>query len=237
MAVMETGLWSCIFTTVLAGALFLSDTWHQRRELRPSQVLIALAFGAGAGFVAGAVAQALYSLDIGSFEFRNYVLRTFCWGLAGALIGGLLSRKVPNLGLVRGAAAGFVGGCVGGICFVLIANVFPEELGRIFGIAALGLALGLVMYVAETLFRDASLEIIWGPNEVSRVSLGPQPVTVGGGLEDDVYVPGLPAATSVILLSNGLIEHIENYTGKRTPLRDGSQLQVGPVYLAIHARQ
>ncbi|WP_179475845.1 hypothetical protein [Mycolicibacterium vinylchloridicum] len=237
MTIWVTGLWSLLFTSVIATALFLSDAWHQRRELRPGRIGVTWLFGAAAGFVAGAVAQAVFLMPVDSFEFKNYVLRTFCWGIAGALIGGLLSRTVPNLGVGRGIAAGFVGGCIGGISFVLIAQQLPEMWGRIVGIAALGLALGLAMYVVEKLFREASLEVIWAPGETTEIGLGLQPITIGGNVEDDVFVRGLPPNVSTIVLSNGQIEHFENYNGARTLLTNGSQLQVGPIYLVIHARQ
>lgn len=234
---MEVGIWAGIVASVIATALFISDMWHRRRPLRPTALAIAWLSGAGGGFIAGAVAQAVFLVDVGSFEFKNYVLRTICWGIAGMLIGGLLSRTVPNLGLARGFSAGFVGGCVGGTLFVLIARELPDVAGRICGFAALGLALGLAMYMVETLFREASLEIIWGPNETSRAALGAQPIIIGGGIEDDVHVPGLPANALTVVLDNGQIAQIDNYTGARTFLRDRSQMQVGPIYVVVHARK
>lgn len=232
-----TGLWFAIITSIIATALFVSDSWHQRRGMLASRIALTWLSGAGAGFLAGAIAQYVYTFDIGSLEFKNYVFRTFCWGLAGALVGGLLSRTVPNLSFIRGSAAGFIGGCLGGICFILISDHTAVVWGRIFGVAILGLALGLAMYVVEKLFSAASLEIVWGPNETSQVALGPQPITVGGDVEDDVFVRGLPPNVSSIVLRNGQIEHIENYSGQCTPMGNGSQLQVGPIQLIVHARQ
>lgn len=232
--VVFTGLWSAFFTSVISAALFAAGVWYQRRELRPQPVLKALLFGALAGFAAGSVAQWLYQQDIGSPEFQNYVLRTFCWGLAGALIGAILSRAIPNLGLQRGCLAGFVGGAIGGIGFILVSGVLPETIGRFVGVATLGAALGLAMYLAESLFREASLEVLWAPNESSRFSLGSNPVSIGGG-EDQIFVRGLPPQVSRIVFQNGQIEHFETATGKRTPLQDGSRLRIGPLNLVVHA--
>lgn len=236
-AVMETGFWSCIFTSVIATALFVSDKWHQRKDLQPRRLALIWLYGAGAGFVAGAVAQTVFTLDIGSFEFKNYVLRTFCWGIAGALIGCLLSRTVPNLSMPKGTLAGFVGGCLGGIGFVLVSNQLPDMWGRLVGVGALGFALGLAMFLVESIFREASLEIIWAPNETTRVTIGAEPISIGGDREDDVVVRGLPPGVSSIVLNNGRIEHIENHTANRTTLTDGSQLQIGPIHLIVHARR
>jgi uncharacterized membrane protein YeaQ/YmgE (transglycosylase-associated protein family) len=234
--ILYTALWFGVITSVLTAALVIAAEWYQRRELRPGRVVNALLFGALAGALAGAIAEAIFQQKIGSPEFKNYVLRTFCWGLAGSLIGGLLSRTVPNLGLKRGSAAGAVGGAVGGICFLLVSSTLAETLGRLVGISVLGIALGLAMYVVEQLFREASLEVIWAPNESTRVSLGAQPVTIGGG-EDHIFLRGLPEHVATIVFENGQIEYIETSNGQRTPLKDGSSRQVGPVQLVVHAAE
>lgn len=233
-SVLFTGMWCAVFTSVIAATLFAAGTWYQRRDIRRERVLKSLLFGALAGFVAGGIAQWLYQQDIGSVQFQNYVLRTFCWGLAGALIGAILSRAVPNLGLRRGSLAGFIGGAVGGVGFLIFSSIFQDVLGRLVGVATLGAALGLAMYLAENLFREASLEVIWAPNETSTVSLGAQPVTIGGG-EDHIFVRNLPPHVSTIVFQNGQIEHIETANGKRTPLNDGSHLRIGPLNLVVHA--
>jgi hypothetical protein len=207
-SVVDAGLWFSICSAVTAAALFVSAEWYQRRALMAGRVLKVLLFGAIAGFVSGAVAQGVFLIHIGSGDFQNYVLRSFCWGLAGSMIGGLLSRTIPNLGLSRGSAAGFIGGCGGGILFVLVSNQLPETWGRVVGVGSLGLALGLAMYLVENLFREASLEVTWAYNETTRVSLGAQPITIGGDVEDTIFLRGLPPQVSSIVLHNGQIEHL-----------------------------
>lgn len=231
-----TGLWSAVFASVLAGALFAAVEWYQRRDIRPRGAIRVMLFGALAGFLAGGLAQALYNADVGSAWFHHYVIRTICWGLLGALVGSLLARPIPNLSFKRGLAAGFIGGAIGGICFIQVSSVLPDTLGRVVGIGALGLALGLAMYAAETLFREASLEVIWAPNETSRVGLGGKPISIGGG-EDHIFVRGLPPRVSTIEFNGGHIEHVETANGKRTPLQDGSRLRIGSVYLVVHAAE
>ena len=234
-SVLWTGLWFSVCSAVIAAALFASAEWYQRRDLRASRILKVLVFGAIAGFVSGGAAQGVFLIHIGSLEFQNYVLRSFCWGLAGAIIGGLLSRTVPNLGMSRGSGAGFVGGCIGGLLFVLVSNEMPETLGRVVGLGFLGLALGLAMYLVENLFREASLEIIWAYNETTRVSLGAQPISVGGDVEDQIFLRTLPPHSSTFVMQNGQIEHWDNLNGTRTPLTNGSQLNIGPLQLIVHA--
>ena len=232
--IVATGIWSAISASVLATTLFAAGEWHQRRDFRPRHIQKILLFGALAGFLSGAAAQAAYSVQIGPEWFHQLVVRTLCWALMGALLGALLSRPVPNLGLLRGLLAGALGGGIGGAGFLLVSSVLPAAIGRAVGIGILGLALGLAMIVVEKLFREASLEVIWAPNETTNFNLGAQAVTIGGG-EDHVFVRGLPSRFASVAFSNGVIEYVETATGKRTPLKDGSRLQIGKLNLVIHA--
>jgi len=232
--IVATGIWSAIAASVLTAALFVAGEWHQRRDVRPRSVQKLLLFGALAGFLSGAAAQGAYSVQIGSPAFHAVVVRTGCWALMGALLGALLSRPVPNLGLVRGLIAGAVGGGLGGIGFLLVGRVLPDAIGRLVGIGTLGLALGLAMIVVEKLFREASLEVIWAPNESTNFNLGAQAVTIGGG-EDHVFVRGLPHRFASIVFANGVIEYVETASGSRTPLKNGSRLEIGKLNLVIHA--
>ena len=232
--IVATGIWSAIAASVLATALFVAGEWHQHRDVRPRSVQKILLFGALAGFASGSAAQAAYSVQIGSAAFHAVVVRTVCWGFMGALLGALLSRPVPNLGLLRGLIAGAIGGGLGGIGFLLVGSVLPDAIGRLVGIGTLGLALGLAMLVVEKLFREASLEVIWAPNETTNFNLGAQAVTIGGG-EDHVFVRGLPHHFASIVFANGAIEYVETASGKRSPLKNGSRLEIGKLNLVIHA--
>lgn len=234
---MTTGVWSALAAAVLATCLFAASEWHQRRNFRPKQVQRLLLFGALAGFVSGAVAQAAFSFQIGSPDFHDRVVRTLCWALMGGLLGALLSGSVPNLGVFRGLLAGVCGGGIGGIGFLLAVHQLPEPLqvlARIIGWGTLGLFIALAMIVAEKLFREASLEVIWAPGEKTNFNLGAQAVTIGGG-EDHVFVRGLPPRFASIVFANGVIEYVEAASGARTPLKDGSRLEIGKLNLLIHA--
>lgn len=233
--VLEIGLWSAIFAGILGLSLFLASSWHQRRELEPVGAMQVLAMSAAAGFLAGAGAQYLYSLDLGSFRLQNYAFRILAWAIMGALLGLMLSRSIPNLGPRRGFGAGAIGGAIGCIGFIVISLFLAGPAGRIMGIALLGLAIGLAMYLVEDLFREASVEVEWAPYETTWVALGSQPVTIGGGGEEHVFKRGLPPHVSSIVMHDGLIEHVETANGKRTPLDDGSRLRIAGLNLVIHA--
>lgn len=233
--ILETGLWSAVFASVLGLALFLASEWHQRRDLKPERALQVFMISAAAGFLSGAGAQYLYSLDIGSFKLQNYGLRIVAWAIMGALLGLMLSRSVPNLGPRRGFGAGALGGAVGCVGFLLTSMSLPGSAGRIMGIALLGLTLGLAMYLVENLFREASVEVEWAPNETTYVGLGAHPVTIGGSSEAHIYKKGLPPHVSSLVLKDGLIEHVETASGNRTPLENGSRLRIGGLNMVIHA--
>lgn len=232
--VISHGQWIATYAAVLATALFAAGEWHGRRELRPKKVAKVMLLGILSGFVAGGLAQAAFSVPFGSPVFHNIVVRTFCWGLLGIALGGLLSKPVPNLGFVRGSLAGCLGGGMGGAGAILVSAILADTIGRVVGLGTLGLALGLAMLVVEKLFREASLEVIWAPNETTNLNLGSQAVTIGGG-EDHVFVRGLPHHFASIVFANGVIEYVETASGKRSPLKDGSRLEIGKLNLVVHA--
>ncbi len=233
--VLETALWSAAFASILGLLLFIAGEWYQRHDLSPGRAAQVLAGSALAGFVAGAAAQYLFSMEIGSFELKYYALRIVAWAVMGALLGALLSRAVPNLGMVRGLGAGAVGGAIGCMGFLLASMFLPGFAGRVAGIALLGLALGLAMYFVQNMAREASVEVEWAPYETSFVGLGSQPVFVGGGGEEHIFKKGLPPQVSSLVFNGGVVEHIETVTGKRTPLQDGSRLNIGGLTLVVHA--
>lgn len=235
-AIVTAGIYDAVLASILAAALFAAAEWHQRRQITPQKILRVMLFGAVAGFISGAAGTVLYNMaDPG--DFQHYVVRIASWALSGLLLGAILSRRVPNLGLARGAIAGAAGGAVGCVGALIAWSILPESaefVGRIIGFGLLGLALGLAIHIVENMVREACVEVEWAPNETSRVSLGTTPVTVGGG-EDHIFIRGLPHHVSSIVFTNGQIEHIETANGKRTPLQDGSRLRIGGKYMVVHA--
>ena len=235
--VVWSGLWMAAVAGVLAGALFGGSEWYQRHDLKPDRIIMVCALGALAGFVSGGVAQWIYTIDNASDEsiFQNVVLRTCCWALMGCLLGLLLSKPIPNLIAKRGALAGAVGGAVGCVGFLIAVQLFASDVfARLIGMVVLGVALALAMYVVETVFREASVEVLWAPYETTTVGLGANPVTIGGG-NDTIFLRGKPERVSSLIMKDGQIEHIETSNGKRIPLEDGSRIRIGGVEMVIHA--
>jgi len=233
--VISTAAWAALCGLVIAPALFAaSEIYHRRKGYRSTQTLKYLRAGALGGAIAGAVAQLVYGIEMDSPVVQNFVLRPLCWGIMGALLGWRLASSIPNLTTKRAGIAGGIGGIIGGVAFLFAAAFLPAVFGRMAGIGALGAALGLALVVADSLFREASLEIVWAPKEITTVALGPVPVTIGGG-DDHIYVGGLAPKTAGVVVEQGKIQYVETESGRRTDLRDGSKIKIGPIEIIVHA--
>ena len=247
--IVSTAAFSAVFSSFIAFALMLAERIY-RRHKQPlgKMILSALAAGVLAGVVGGGLAQLLFGL-VPDGWFTQIFVRTFCWGLMGTVVGCGISRVIPNMKLVRGALGGFSGGVLGGIGFIIVLFLFggllkldrilgvyfAELIARLAGIGVLGLALGLAVVLAERLFQQASMEIVWAPNQTSRITLGEKPVSIGAR-GDDVVIAGLGPNTASVVFVGGNVQYIDNKTGKRTDLKNGSKLTIGTVKLVIYAK-
>lgn len=236
-AVLHTSLWSAAFTALLALGLFSAGEIYNRRQWISAGILRkAIPAGAIAGAIAGGVAQAVYTIHLDSAIIRELIFKPACWGLMGGCLGWRLSSSIPNLGLGRGIFGGSIGGGVGGLAFVATSIFIPEMLGRMIGVGLLGASLGLAIITIEALFREAFLEVIWAPKEVTYVTLGSTPIFIGGG-DDSIRVVGLPQNAASVILNQGKIQYTDKITGKRVELKDGNKLQIGKINIVIRAKR
>lgn len=233
--VVEVAVWTALCGSAIAVALFsASELYHRRRGFVSRQALRYLSAGAIGGGIAGAVAQALYNAHFVSPEFTNFILRPLCWGLMGAILGLRLASTIPNLHLSRAAIAGGIGGTLGGVAFLIGSAFMSQSFGRMAGLGALGAALGLAIVVVDSMFREATLEIIWAPREVTTVALGRIPVTIGGG-DDHIFVAGLPQNAACVVIEQGKVQYVDTASARRTDLRDGSKIKIGSIEVVVHA--
>ena len=235
--IFHTGFWSAGFTAVLTLGLFSAgEIYNRRRWISSATLRKALPAGAIAGAIAGTVAQAVYSIQMESEIAKELIFKPACWGLMGSLVGWRLSSAIPNLGVGRGVAAGAIGGFCGGLAFIFATAFLPVMLGRMVGVGLLGAALGLAIVTVEALFREAYLEIIWAPKEITYVTLGMTPVFIGGG-DDHVRVVGLPQNAASVVLNHGKIQYTDKVTGKRVELKDGNKLEIGRITIVVKAKR
>lgn len=224
--------------SMLAPALAGAAALYQRRPPTASNVVKMVLLGALGGALSevliATVYRAGFQLGLVPGSTIAQVYRCVVWGISGGMIGGLTAHSLPNLRLWRAIFAGLVGGAIGCLGFLLLSAAVSAVFGRLLGFGVQGLAIGLSIVVAEKLAREASLEIIWAPNEVTFANLGERPVFIGGGREDDVFVRGYPPRHAGITLKQGRIEYVEAASGRQATLKNASKLEIGKLTLVVH---
>ncbi|MUG96834.1 hypothetical protein F7734_32635 [Scytonema sp. UIC 10036] len=228
----HSSLWFGIIGAGIAVSLLIASAQYLKRGLQIQQALqdgVLLGFVAGA--IAGAIAEYTY-LSVGPTEF----LRVICWGIAGGLLGLGLSFRIPNLGRSRGLGGGLAGGLLGGCLFVFFAVVNHTSLitGRLTGFSAIGFCIGLMIAIVEATFREAWLQIHYNPREVRTVSLGSQPVSIGGDPNlCTIYVHNAPPMALRYQLDQGQILCEDIPTGTTHPLQPGDKQTLGTVTIVL----
>lgn len=174
------GGWTALLAVALSFALVGGQNRYLRRPLVSlQQAGIVLGGAAAAGMVAGLAGQMIYDWASRA-ESLAQAGRFAGWLILGGLLGKGMGFFIPNLHGTRAAIAGAVGGVVGALAFAAATAVLGDFAGRIGGALMLGFAIGLMVALVEAAFREAWLEISYGPNEIRTVSLGRQPVSIGG---------------------------------------------------------
>jgi len=235
----ELIFWTAAWSAVNGGAIAFMIVFAQHRYLRRQwrwtiRVVAAIGLGIVGGFGAGIVSETMYQ-GIGPTE----TLRVLAWGIEGALVGTALSFGVPNLGRRRGFAGGAIGGLTGGVLFVIISvsEGLVDTAGRLIGTAALGFFIGLMVMLAEQMFREAWLEITFGPKESRTVTLGAEPVRIGGdSVRCAIYVRELPPIAFVYRVEAGLILCEDVGSGRTEQVQPGHQQHLGRIEVTVHAR-
>jgi Ca-activated chloride channel family protein len=219
-----TALWSIFLCFGISFAIVAAQNKLLHKPLmRGEQLKIVIKAAVIGGGIAGLVAQFLFSLsgtlidqsyemsyDTSYLQFHNVVVRALCWGLMGALSSRSMSRHIANFNKKWAFWGGFAGGVFACIVFLTISGYIGELAGRLFGAFLLGLCVGSMVGIVETVFRDAWLNVIYAPNEITRVNLGANAVTFGTGETDTVFVRGASVAALGFKLQNGTVFCTEN---------------------------
>jgi len=170
------------------GLLIGQNVYLRRQRLTLRQGVQGIGGSLAAGVVAGAVGQLLFA-GVPSATAFQVSGRLVAWTLLGALVGRGMAVFVPNLDSRRALVGGGVGGALGAIGFLWAAGTVGEVAGRLLGAAILGGCIGLMIALIEAACREAWLEITYGPRETRLVSLGHEPVSIGGDRACTVYAP------------------------------------------------
>ena len=140
---------------------------------------------------------------------------------------------VPNLKPRRALVGGGIGGALGAFGFIWAAATLDDLIGRFIGAGVLGLSIGLMVALAETIFRRAWLEISYGANESRTVSLGKWPVSIGSDKSCTVYARNVSAIDCSFKLDRGQIVCQEGHNQKSVD--PGFQKTVGNVTVTVCA--
>jgi Ca-activated chloride channel family protein len=232
--VLAVGLWTAALALGISLSLIaVQNHYLHRAVLTAREGAKGLAGSLAAGAVAGAAGQLLFQQTAeGPWEFAA---RVASWALLGGLLSGLLTLFVPNLRPGRAVAAGVLGGGLGALGYLAAQTHLGAITGRLVGAATLGFAVGLMVALVEAVFREAWLEVHYGPRESRSVGLGATPVTVGSDPRCTVYVPQAPPVGLRYLFANGEVLCGAGAEGPLRRLLPGDEERLGNVRLVAQA--
>ncbi len=234
-ALIHTAVWTALLGLCASLAMIVGQNFYLRKSLPTWQVLAA---GAGGGIAAGLVAGIAAEIIFTPLGNTGAVLvgigRLIGWPIFGGLLGAGLSFFVPNLKLSRGAIGGAVGGGLGAFAFLLAGLIFGEGLARLLGAAVLGFCIGVMIAIFEAAFREAWLEIIYGPKEKRNVTLGRHPVTIGSAHNEcTVYAPGAAALALRYTLEGGKVYCEDVPTSRTVAVGRGDSRTAGKITAVV----
>ncbi|HEY9608162.1 FHA domain-containing protein [Allocoleopsis sp.] len=228
----STGAWFALISAGIAIAIAIGYQYYINRRVQVFKAIREVAlFAAVAGAISGAIAQGIY-VGFGAGE----LLRVICWGLAGGLLGMALSGKLPSLDRIRGLLGGAMGGVLGGIIFILLSYTLSDTYGRLFGCAAIGFCIGVMLIVVDTLFSKAWLVFDYDDGSTRTLNIGKEPITVGSDEAlSIVSVQNAPPVALRFTLEQGQIIGEDVAAGTKTTLRPGYTKRVGNCTITIDA--
>jgi len=183
------------------------------------------------------IAWFLSRIILFSAVIQDTLSRTIGLAILGSIVGLGLALFIPNMGKVKGLIGGLLGGVAAGLLFAWISRVWSDAGARIIGAVILGACIGYAIALIESVWREAYLEVEWGPNEKSVINLGNKEILLGSGQNCHVYIRDYPAVSATVTLKSGNIVFEDKTTGKRQTLQDGNKLKIGKLIIYIHAHQ
>lgn len=240
-----TGGWTALLAMGLSVALVSAQKRYQRQALSLVRMAGVLAAAAVAGLAAGAAGQALRNVLAdrqlpAEFGFLGG------WLLFGGLLGWGVGWFIPNLKLWKSTIAGLFGGGVGGAALMApmllglagaadsagTGGEWATFAARLSGTAVLGFALGLMVAIAETLFREAWIDVFFGP-EYRRFTLGSEPVSLGSGKDCTVYVRDAGPEPVRFRFEQGRVLRIPPGGAQGVPVAAGHEERLGQARVVV----
>lgn len=159
-------------------------------------------------------------------EIYLRVARVIGWVLMGFICGagvGLASGSLKDLAgslrnIIKGAVGGWVGGFVGGVAFDIIGANASGLYARLFGLCALGLAVGLLIGLVQELTKSAWLNVEAGRLRGRSFNIDRAVATLGRAEENVVGLFG----DSGVQPRHAVIErHANSYVLKNLAVQQG----------------
>src|ERR1700688_1625359 len=168
---------------------------------------------------------------------------------------GLASGSLKDLGgslrnIVKGAVGGWVGGFVGGVAFDVIGANASGLYARLFGLCALGLAVGLMIGLVQELTKSAWLNVEAGRLRGRSFNIDRAVATLGRAEENVVGLFGDPGvqARHAVIERNGNSYQLKNLAvqqgvfvnGTRIEtavLNEGDRIRVSDYELSFHLKR
>jgi GYF domain 2/von Willebrand factor type A domain len=238
-------VWTMIVAVAICMLIIAGQALYARQGLPTlSEAGRGVAGGVLAGLVGGAFSQLVFQTAFGgqAAAFLSGIGQLLGWTLLGGLLGLGIAFFVPNLKWYRGSAGGVLGGFLGGLAFVLLSVVLGllmpawvgGILGRWIGAAIVGFCIGLMIALAELVFRRQWLEISFGPREVRTVTLGSVPVTIGGNERHaSVFVAGAAPIALRFSVQDGRVLCEDAVAKTTTEILPGGYRAIGKVRVAV----
>jgi hypothetical protein len=237
--VLLTAIWAAIISLGVSVALLIAQNIYLKKAPRSESFFKTMILGILSGTLAGAVAQIIFAFTQSISTMAEIISRIICWGLMACGVGFGVSLFIPNYPRKRAMFAGLLGGIIGGAIFRATFGFLPEVAGRIFGIAILGVFIGLTISIVEEILREAWITVDWGRNETTSVSLGKKPVVFGSSPEADVYLrrDKFPPVAVIVKIENSRVMVDNKLTGQYMEQADGSEITMDRIKITIHVKK
>lgn len=181
----------------------------------------------------------------------GWVLMGFICGAGVGLASGSLSDLAGSVrNIVKGAVGGWVGGFVGGVAFDIIGANASGLYSRLFGLCALGLAVGLLIGLVQELTKSAWLNVEAGRLRGRSFNIDRAAATLGRAEENAVGLfgdPGVQPRHAVIerhgkayVLKNLAVQQGVQVNGRRiesAELGEGDRITIGGYELSFHLKR
>jgi hypothetical protein len=237
--VLHTALWAAFISLGVSVGLLIAQNIYLKKMPRPASFAKTMLLGIASGAFAGGLAQVVFAYTSNISLIVEIISRVICWGVMACGVGFGVSLFIPNYPRKRAMLAGLLGGIIGGALFRASFDFLPEVVGRIFGVAILGVFIGLTISIVEEILREAWLTVVWARNETTTISLGAKPLVFGSSPEADVYLrrDKFPLVAAIVKIENAKVVLDNNLTGQRTEPADGSEITLGTVKIIVHIRK